>query len=84
MFIVSLLVVYSILQGLMTALERQRIFLERGELMKIVYQHHEHLDGSIYPRGLTEDDMLLDAKILAVADLVEAVSSHRHYRPSLV
>ncbi|MDX9788210.1 MAG: cache domain-containing protein [Desulfobacterales bacterium] len=50
---------------------------------EIVYQHHEHLDGSGYPRGLKDDDILLEAKILAVADVVEAMSSHRPYRPSL-
>jgi PAS domain S-box-containing protein/putative nucleotidyltransferase with HDIG domain len=50
---------------------------------EIVYQHHEHLDGSGYPRGLTDDDILLEAKILNVADVVEAMSSHRPYRPSL-
>lgn len=50
---------------------------------EIVYQHHEHLDGSGYPRGLTDADILLEAKILAVADVVEAMSSHRPYRPSL-
>jgi len=50
---------------------------------EIVYQHHEHLDGSGYPRGLTDEDILLEAKILAVADVVEAMSSHRPYRPSL-
>ncbi len=50
---------------------------------EIVYQHHEHLDGSGYPRGLTEKDLLLEAKILTVADVVEAMSSHRPYRPSL-
>ncbi|MBU0943855.1 MAG: cache domain-containing protein [Proteobacteria bacterium] len=49
----------------------------------IVYQHHEHLDGSGYPRGLTDKDILLEAKIIAVADVVEAMSSHRPYRPSL-
>ena len=49
----------------------------------IVYQHHEHLDGSGYPRGLTAKDILLEAKILTVADVVEAMSSHRPYRPSL-
>jgi len=49
----------------------------------IVYQHHEHLDGSGYPRGLTDEDILLEAKILAVADVVEAMSSHRPYRPAL-
>ena len=50
---------------------------------EIVYQHHEHLDGSGYPRGLTDDGILLEAKILTVADVVEAMSSHRPYRPSL-
>ncbi len=50
---------------------------------EIVYQHHEHLDGSGYPRGLTDKDILLEAKILTVADVVEAMSSHRPYRPSL-
>lgn len=49
----------------------------------IVYQHHEHLDGSGYPRGLTDRDILLEAKIVSVADVVEAMSSHRPYRPSL-
>ncbi|SHO49305.1 cache domain-containing protein [Desulfopila aestuarii] len=49
----------------------------------IVHQHHEHLDGSGYPLGLTETDILLEAKILAVADVVEAMSSHRPYRPAL-
>jgi PAS domain S-box-containing protein/putative nucleotidyltransferase with HDIG domain len=50
---------------------------------KIVLQHHERLDGSGYPLGLTADDILLEAKILAVADVVEAMASHRPYRPSL-
>ena len=50
---------------------------------EIVYQHHEHLDGSGYPRGLTAKEILLEAKILTVADVVEAMSSHRPYRPSL-
>ena len=50
---------------------------------EIVYQHHEHLDGTGYPRGLTADNILLEAKIIAVADVVEAMSSHRPYRPSL-
>ncbi|WP_448874831.1 HD domain-containing phosphohydrolase [Desulfobulbus propionicus] len=50
---------------------------------EIVYEHHEHLDGSGYPRGLTDKEILLEAKILTVADVVEAMSSHRPYRPSL-
>jgi putative nucleotidyltransferase with HDIG domain len=50
---------------------------------QIVFQHHERQDGSGYPRGLKADDILLEARILAVADVVEAMSSHRPYRPSL-
>ncbi|SHK26369.1 HDIG domain-containing protein [Desulfatibacillum alkenivorans DSM 16219] len=49
----------------------------------IVIQHHERLDGSGYPKGLSGDEILLEAKILAVADVVEAMSSHRPYRPAL-
>jgi PAS domain S-box-containing protein len=46
------------------------------------YQHHERLDGSGYPRGLKENQIILEAKILMVADVVEAMASHRPYRPS--
>ena len=49
----------------------------------IVYQHHEHLDGSGYPQGLTDEAILMEAKILTVADVVESMSSHRPYRPSM-
>lgn len=49
----------------------------------IVRQHHERLDGSGYPRGLKGDEILLEARILAVADTVEAMASHRPYRPAL-
>jgi putative nucleotidyltransferase with HDIG domain len=48
-----------------------------------VLQHHERLDGSGYPDGLTGNDIILDARILGVADLIEAISSHRPYRPAL-
>jgi putative nucleotidyltransferase with HDIG domain len=48
-----------------------------------VYQHHERLDGSGYPNGLKGDEILLEARILAVSDVVEATSSHRPYRPAL-
>ena len=48
-----------------------------------VLQHHERLDGSGYPQGLTGPDILLEARILAVADVVEAMASHRPYRPAL-
>jgi HD-GYP domain-containing protein (c-di-GMP phosphodiesterase class II) len=50
---------------------------------EIVYQHHEHIDGSGYPRGLRNNDILIEARIMAVADVVEAMSSDRPYRPSL-
>jgi putative nucleotidyltransferase with HDIG domain len=50
---------------------------------QIVLQHHETLDGSGYPQGLREADILPEAKILAVADVVEAMASHRPYRPAL-
>ncbi|MFW6120421.1 MAG: HD domain-containing phosphohydrolase [Petrotogales bacterium] len=50
---------------------------------EIIYQHHERLDGSGYPRELSDDEIMLEAKILGVADVVEAMSSHRPYRPSL-
>jgi len=50
---------------------------------KIILQHHERIDGSGYPQGLKEDEIILEARILAVADVVEAVSSHRPYRDAL-
>ena len=50
---------------------------------QIVLQHHEKMDGSGYPLGLTGEEILLEARILAVADVIEAMSSHRPYRPGL-
>jgi PAS domain S-box-containing protein len=50
---------------------------------KIVLQHHERIDGSGYPQGLKGKDILLEAKILAVADVIEAMATHRPYRPAL-
>lgn len=50
---------------------------------EIVYQHHERIDGSGYPQGLSGEEILLEAKILALADIIEAMSSHRPYRPAL-
>ena len=52
-------------------------------LAEIVYQHHERLDGSGYPRNLKGDEILIEARIMAVADVVEAMASHRPYRASL-
>jgi PAS domain S-box-containing protein len=48
----------------------------------IVLQHHERMDGSGYPRGLIGDVIVLEARILAVADVIEAIVSHRPYRPA--
>lgn len=50
---------------------------------QMIRQHHERLDGSGYPGGLKGEEIILEARILAVADVVEAISSHRPYRPSL-
>lgn len=50
---------------------------------EIVYQHHERLDGSGYPRGLVSADLIPGARILMVADVVEAMCTHRPYRPAL-
>ncbi len=52
-------------------------------LAEIVLQHHERMDGSGYPAGLSGKKILLEARILGVADVVEAMSSHRPYRPTL-
>ena len=49
----------------------------------VVLQHHERMDGSGYPHGLKGNDISLEARILAVADVVEAITFHRPYRPSL-
>lgn len=52
-------------------------------IAQIILQHHERMDGSGYPQGLKGEDILLEARILAVADVVEAMSAHRPYRPAL-
>ena len=49
-------------------------------LADIIYQHHERLDGSGYPRGLKGDEIVLEARILAVSDVLEAMTHHRPYR----
>ena len=50
---------------------------------EVARQHHERIDGSGYPRGLKGEEIILEARILAVADVVEAMSTHRPYRPAL-
>jgi HD-GYP domain-containing protein (c-di-GMP phosphodiesterase class II) len=52
-------------------------------LAEIVHQHHEHMDGSGYPRNLKGEEILMEARILTVADVVEAMASHRPYRAGL-
>lgn len=53
-----------------------------SQIKAAVAQHHERLDGSGYPQGLRGDQIVLDARILAVADVFEAMTSHRPYRPA--
>jgi PAS domain S-box-containing protein/putative nucleotidyltransferase with HDIG domain len=53
------------------------------EVAQIILQHHERLNGSGYPQGISGEDILFESRILAVADVVEAMSSHRPYRPAL-
>jgi putative nucleotidyltransferase with HDIG domain len=52
-------------------------------IAQIVYQHHERMDGSGYPLGILGEKILIEARIIAVADAVEAMASHRPYRPAL-
>jgi len=52
-------------------------------LAQIIYQHHERMDGSGYPRNLKGDEIIMEARIMAVADVVETMASHRPYRPAL-
>ncbi len=50
---------------------------------EIIFQHHERIDGSGYPRGLTGDAIALEARIIGVADVIDAMASYRPYRPAL-
>ena len=52
-------------------------------IARIIREHHERIDGSGYPQGLKGDETLPESHILAVADVLDAMSSHRPYRPSL-
>ena len=56
---------------------------EFNNIINLIRSHHEHWDGTGYPAGLHENEILLGAKIVAVADVVEAISAHRPYRPAL-
>jgi HD-GYP domain-containing protein (c-di-GMP phosphodiesterase class II) len=56
---------------------------EQMRVAEIVLQHHERLDGSGYPHGLRGDEILPGARVLAVADVVEAMVTHRPFRPAL-
>ena len=51
-------------------------------ISRMVWEHHERMNGSGYPRGLKGEEILLESRILAVADVVEAIASHRPYRPA--
>ncbi len=53
-------------------------------IAEIILQHHERIDGTGYPRGLTGDEIMIEAKILSVADSIESMSSHRPYRAALI
>jgi PAS domain S-box-containing protein/putative nucleotidyltransferase with HDIG domain len=50
---------------------------------QIVYQHHERMDGSGYPQGLKGEDIIMESRVICVADVVEAMTYHRPYRPAL-
>ena len=50
---------------------------------RMILEHHERIDGSGYPNGMTGDKLLLESRIMAVADVVEAMVSHRPYRAAL-
>ncbi len=52
-------------------------------IAKAVFQHHERINGSGYPNGLKGSEIITEAKILGVADVVESMASHRPYRPAL-
>ena len=54
-----------------------------GQIAQIVYQHHEKMDGSGYPLMISGDQIILEARIITVADVVEAMQGHRPYRPAL-
>ncbi len=52
-------------------------------IAQMIYQHHERLDGTGYPQGLDESNILIESQVISIADVVESMASHRPYRPSL-
>jgi len=52
-------------------------------ITRIIQEHHERIDGSGYPHGLYDDEILQESKILAVADIIDAILTNRPYRPTL-
>ncbi|HPL68550.1 MAG TPA: HD-GYP domain-containing protein, partial [Smithellaceae bacterium] len=52
-------------------------------IARMIVEHHERINGSGYPNGLPGEDLLIESKILSVADVVEAMATHRPYRPAL-
>jgi PAS domain S-box-containing protein/putative nucleotidyltransferase with HDIG domain len=75
---------FTLIKGHAEAGHRLAVSANMAEpIAEMIYQHHERADGSGYPRGLTGDQALLGSKVLAVADVVEAMMSHRPYRPAL-
>ena len=78
------LVEYQLIQGHSQAgYEALRNVTFPWPLADVALQHHERMDGSGYPQGLKGDAILLEARIMSVADVVEAIASHRPYRPGL-
>jgi HD-GYP domain-containing protein (c-di-GMP phosphodiesterase class II) len=75
---------YALVQGhAQASYEVLKIVPFPWPIATIALQHHERMDGSGYPNGLKGDDILLESRIMAVADVVEAMASHRPYRPGL-
>jgi len=52
-------------------------------IARMILEHHERMNGSGYPNGLTGDNILIESRILSVADVIESMASHRPYRPAL-
>jgi len=53
-----------------------------GDLLTVIRQHHERMDGSGYPDGLKGDEILLQSRLMAIVDIYDAVTQERHYKPA--